>query len=59
MLRLLLTALIVYLGYRFIKSIWPSSSPKEEVKGRNKNQPLDLRDSDVDEARFEDMNGKE
>ena len=55
MFRFLLTILALYLGYRFFKSFWKKESSKEEVKGRNKNQPLDLRDNDVDEARYEDI----
>ena len=58
MFRLLLVAFIVYFGYRFYKSLGKKEPPKEEVRGRNKSQPLDLRDSDVDDARFEDINDK-
>lgn len=55
MVRFLLTILVLYLGYRFFKSFWKKESSKEEVKGRNKNQPLDLRNNDVDDARYEDI----
>ena len=56
--RFILTALIVYVVYRFFKSLTKKESPKEEVRGRNRNQPLDLRDSDVDDARFEDIDDR-
>ena len=53
--RFILTALIIYVVYKFFKSLSKKESPNEEVRGRNRNQPLDLRDSDVDDARFEDI----
>ncbi len=59
MLRLLLTGLIVYFGYHFIKGFFASPPQKESnVKGRQKNQPLDLRDADVEDAHFEELDEK-
>ncbi|NQT27705.1 hypothetical protein HQ585_20280 [candidate division KSB1 bacterium] len=59
MFRILLTGLVVYFGYQFIKGFF-SSSPKKEssVKGKPKNPPLDLRDADVEDAQFEELDEK-
>jgi len=53
--RFLFTILVIYLGYRFFKSLLKKETPKEEVRGRNRSQPLDLQDSDVDDAHYEDI----
>ena len=53
--RLLLTALVVYLGYRFFKTFWQKESTRDSVKGKQKSGPLDLRDADVDDARYEEI----
>lgn len=59
LIRLILIGLLVILGYRFFKG-WLGGQPqKEEVRGKPKNEPLDLRNEDVDEARFEDIQEKE
>ena len=57
--RLLFSALVVYLGYRFLKGFWEKGKPKEEVGGRRKHEPIDLRDADVEDARFEDVEDEE
>jgi len=54
-IRLIFTGLIFYLGYRFVKSLMKKGPHQEEIKGKNKNQPLDLKKSDVTDARFEDI----
>jgi hypothetical protein len=53
--RFLLTALVVYLGYRFFRALWNKESIKDSVKGEQKSSPLDLRDADVDDARYEEI----
>ncbi len=59
MFRLLFAGFLFYAGYRFFKGLWIKESHKEEVKGKQKNQPLDLRDEDVGDAQFEEIeNGK-
>jgi len=55
MLRFLFAALVVYLGYRFLKALFSNQSPKTNVRGQQKNRPLDLRDSDVEDAKFRDV----
>lgn len=58
-IRFLFTALIVYMGYRFLKGLWDKESRREEVKGKRQSKSLDLQDADVDDAHFEDIkNGK-
>ena len=54
-IRLLFTGLLVYLGYRFVRGWFTTQPPKEEVKGESKHRSLDLRDEDVEDARFEDI----
>lgn len=59
MIRILLTGLVVYFGYHFIKGFFTSPLKKEStVKGRQKNQPLDLRGADVEDAQFEELDEK-
>lgn len=55
MFRFLLKAALVYLGYRTVRSVWETQRRNTEIKGKTKNRPLDLSDSDVSEARFEDV----
>ncbi|MFH1941524.1 MAG: hypothetical protein ABIL68_05415 [bacterium] len=56
--RFLLTCTVAYFGYRFVKGLWDKGSQKEEVKGKQRSKPLDLRKEDVDDARFEDIENK-
>ena len=52
-LRLLFLGLVGYWGYKLFKG---SGSAKEtEVKGKQKSEPLDLHDADVQDATFEDV----
>jgi len=53
--RFVLTAVAVYFGYRFFKGIWTGQAKNEEVRGKSKSAPLDLRDVDVEDASFEDL----
>ena len=53
--RLIFTALVVYLGYRFFRVLWHKESPRNNVGGKQKSDPLDLRDADIDDARYEDI----
>jgi hypothetical protein len=56
MIRFVLFLFLFYFGYRFVKNLFGPTSSREEIHGQNRNQPLDLRDSDVEDARFEDVN---
>ena len=53
--RLIFAALVVYLGYRFFRTFLQKESTKNTVGGKQKNEPLDLHDADVDDARYEDI----
>ena len=59
MLRWLLIGLAVYLGYRLFRGLNSESGSKENVKGKQKHGPLDLHDSDVEDAHFEDIKDDE
>ena len=59
MFRLLLTGLAVYFGYHLVKGFFSGPSKKaSNVRGKQKSQPLDLRDADVQDAEFEDIDEK-
>jgi len=59
MIRLLLWALLFFLGYRMLKGM-ASKPPRknDEIKGAGKSKPLDLSSTDVQNARFEDIDEK-
>ena len=54
MLHFLLWGLIAYLGYHFLKGLlsWQTKSP---VKGKSSKPPLDLKDENVEDAKFKDI----
>jgi hypothetical protein len=59
MIRLFLWILVFYLGYRMLKGMASGPSRKnEEVLGKKKSKPLDLSRTDVQDARFEDIDEK-
>jgi len=59
MLRFLLWILVFFLGYRMLKGLVSASPRKnEEVQGNKKSKPLDLSGTDVQNARFEDIDEK-
>ncbi len=56
MLRLIFWMLLIYFGIKTVQVM--TRRPEKEdprVKGRPKNEPLDLSRSDVQDARFEDI----
>ncbi|HDQ44703.1 MAG TPA: hypothetical protein ENN17_04275 [bacterium] len=57
--RLLLLGALGYFGYQFLKGVFTGSRSKPEVRGQPGNPPLDLRDADVEDARFEELDEKE
>ena len=58
-MRWFLIGLVVYLGYRLFKGLNSQGVSKEDVKGQQKHESLDLRDSDVEDAHFEDIKNDE
>ncbi len=56
--RFILTAAVVYFGYRFFKGIRAGQAKNEEVRGKSKSAPLDLRDADVEDASYEDLDDR-
>ena len=56
---MILTGAVIYFGYQFVKGLFPSPEKKQEVKGESQNKPLDLRDADVADAHYEDIDEKE
>jgi len=59
MFRFIFTALVVYLGYRYLKGVWQRTSQPADVKGRKKSKPLDLQDQEIVDAEFEEIDEKE
>lgn len=54
-IRFVFTCFLIYLGYRFIRSLLPRGARNEEVKGTRQAHTLDLKDEDVTDATFEDI----
>jgi hypothetical protein len=58
MLRLIFWILLIYFGIKSLQGMTRRPEKKNEVRGRRKNEPLDLSRSDVQDARFEDIDEK-
>jgi|GEM_PF-3159568 hypothetical protein len=56
MFRLLVAGLITYLGYHIYKG-YKSEAGSREVKGKPRNEPMDLSSRDVGEAKYKDIPG--
>ena len=54
-LRLLILGLIGYSVYRLFKGGSSEDTKKNEVRGNVKNKPLDLNESDVADAQYEEI----
>ncbi|MBN2417680.1 hypothetical protein JXO52_17735 [bacterium] len=55
MLKLIFYFVVGYLGYKLFRLFKPDMAPKEQVRGQNRNKPLDLSRSEVEDAHFEDI----
>ena len=53
--RLIITSFLVYLGYRLFKGLRTSEPDKSSVRGKPKKEPLDLQNSDVEDAQFKEI----
>jgi len=58
MLRLILWGLIIYLGYKLLKSWLEPREEQPNVKGKPQNDALDLRDADIEDANFREIDDK-
>jgi len=59
MLQLFLWILVIYLGYKMIKALALSpAKKKDEVMGKKNTKPLDLSRTEVQDAKFEDIDEK-
>jgi hypothetical protein len=60
MLRLIFWMLLIWFGIKTVRSMTRPAVRREgdQVRGRPKNEPLDLSRSDVQDARFEDIDEK-
>ncbi|MFQ5630161.1 MAG: hypothetical protein ACE5I1_15440 [bacterium] len=61
MFRLLIWAAIIYFGYRLVQSLFlPRKQPSEpSVQGKNKSEPLNLNNLDVEDASYREIDDKE
>jgi len=53
--RLILFSIFIYLGYKLFQGIRSTGPDKSTVSGKPKNNPLDLDNSDVEDAQFEEI----
>ncbi len=61
LLRFLFWVCVVYLAYRVIKTLVFSGPPQNgqnQVKGKNRQQALDLSKMNVEDAKFEEIDEK-
>ncbi len=54
--RFILILIIVYFGYHFLKSMIKNEIRKSEIKGKQKNKPINFDNEDVEDAKYEDIN---
>jgi len=59
MLNIILFGIVIYLGYKLYKGFVKKEDKSTPVRGKQKNRPLDLKDSDVEDAHFEDIDERE
>ncbi len=59
MLRMLFMAFVAFIGYHLLKGFGVFKKVNKEVRGKQKNKPLDFGDSDVEDAHFKDINDGE
>lgn len=55
MLKLLIYGFAAYLGYKLYKLFSGGGAAKEQVKGKNRHEPLDLSETEIEDAHFEDV----
>lgn len=55
MIRILLIGLLVYAGHKIWKWMSQSKPPKTEVHGQPRKKTLDIDSSNVEDAKFEDI----
>lgn len=53
--RLIIVSIFIYMGYKLYKGLRSTGSEKSTVQGKPKSDPLDLNNSDVEDAQFEEI----
>lgn len=57
LLRLIIYGLLFYFVYKFVKNFMKGKEERTEVKGNRKgNPPLNLREEDIEDADYEELN---
>jgi hypothetical protein len=55
---MLFYGLLFYLAYKAFKKLGSPARKKEEVRGETEKTPLDLKNADIQDARFKDIDEK-
>ena len=53
--RLIIVSIFIYMGYKLYKGLRSSETDKSTVRGSPRRGPLDLNNSDVEDAQFEEI----
>ncbi|GBD94882.1 hypothetical protein BMS3Abin05_02498 [bacterium BMS3Abin05] len=53
--RLLFWGIILYLGYKLVKDIFKPKQKDTEVHGKAKTKPLDIDESQIEDAEFKEI----
>lgn len=57
--RMIFYGILAYAGYKMVKGMVAfKSSDQNEVQGKRKDKPLDLKQTDIQDARFKDIDEK-
>ncbi|MFO7889594.1 MAG: hypothetical protein R6V04_04570 [bacterium] len=57
--RFFLFLIIGYFGYIFIKSLIKNEIRKSEIRGKQKNEPINFDNEDIEDAKYEDIDEEE
>jgi len=55
LIRLLFWGIILYFGYKVFKNITNPSGKGAKVKGKPKSKPLDIDESEIEDAEFKEI----
>lgn len=57
-LRYIFWGILIYIGYRAIKQVFTQTSKEPEVKGKPKQKNLNIDESKIEDADFEELDEK-
>ncbi len=56
-IELLFWGIVLYFGYKLFKNITNPSDKDTKVKGKPKSKPLDIDESEIEDAEFKEIKG--